>query len=153
MNLLHLTDTLTIVVLSVLWVILLIAFAAFRRKAGGKYLDEVVSRLKSQEIVNRLDPNQVATHVWVTCLLDTAFPACYGLCLASIIFRFAETDRIWVAFPIGLTVVADYLENVTHLTALRTRKVPYAKPIFSIVKWVFFVFSAVIALSVWGFAK
>ncbi|MBD3672660.1 MAG: hypothetical protein HUJ26_03945 [Planctomycetaceae bacterium] len=131
-----LMDSQTTEVLSVVCAVLMVVFLVFRRAAGGKYLDELISRSKSQKLIDRLTPPQITTHLWVTRVLDTAFPTCYGLWLASIILRSTGSDRLWFLLPIVLAVIADYLENWSHVTALKTKEVPRSKTIYSISKWV-----------------
>ena len=140
------THTTTIVALAAVCVVFLLLFATFRRAAGGKYLDELISRSKSQTLVDDLKPTQVATHIWVTRVLDTMFPACYGLCLAAITLRFSSTANVWLILPIIFAVSADYLENWSQLTALETKRVPSTKPLFSAAKWTCLGLSIVIAL-------
>jgi hypothetical protein len=131
------THTNTIVALVTATGLLLLSFAACRHAAGGKYLDELISRTKSQELVDQLKPSQVTSHIQVTLVLDTLFPACYGLCLVAITLRFSGPDRTWLlTVPVVLLVFADYLENWSQLVALRTKRVPSTKPLFSIAKWI-----------------
>ena len=147
------THTTTIVALSTVCTVLLLMFAVFRRAAGGRYLDEVVSRSKSQGLVDQLTPSQVRAHIWVTSVLDTMFPACYGLWLTSITLRLAGAERTWLIIPAVLAVTADYLENWSQMTALRTNRVPCTKPIFSASKWMFLGLAITIASLAWLFLR
>lgn len=146
-----LTQTTTIVAFAAICVVLLLLFGAFRRAAGGKYLDELISRSKSQSLIDQLKPTQVTAHIWVTRVLDTMFPACYGLCLAAITLRFSGTANVWLILPVVFAVSADYLENWSQLTALETGRVPSTKPLFSAAKWICLGLSIVIASCAWLF--
>ncbi|NND96816.1 MAG: hypothetical protein HKN47_05745 [Pirellulaceae bacterium] len=84
------------------------------------------------------DP-QVTAHLYVTVCLDTVFPVCYGLILAGSALRTSLLDGIWPVLPAACAVLFDYMENMTHFIALRTRKVPKIKPLLSILKWTFLV--------------
>ena len=145
------THTTTIVAFATVCTLLLLFFAAFRRAVGGKYLDELISRSKSQALVDRLTPTQVTAHIWATRVLDTMFPAFYGLCLAAITLRFSGTERGWLAIPVVLAVSADYLENWSQLTALKTKRVPSTKPLFSTAKWTCLGLAIAIASCTWLF--
>lgn len=145
------THSITIVAFAAVCVVLLLLFATFRRAAGGKYLDELISRSKSQKLVDQLEPTQATSHIRVTRVLDTMFPACYGLCLAAITLRFSGATNVWLILPVVSAVSADYLENWSHLTALKTKRVPRTKPLFSAIKWTCLGVSIVIASCAWLF--
>ena len=56
--------------------------------------------------------------------------------LISLTLRFASSDaRTWMLVLVFLAVAADYLENWTHVTALKNGKVPRSKSLFSAAKW------------------
>ena len=132
-----LTDTVTLLLLAIASGLCLFSFALFRHAIGGKYLDQVCSLHRARDIVTEMTALQVKRHLLITTYLDTIFPVCYGLLLAGLAFRFSPLNGLWQAFPAAIAVLFDFMENSTHFIALKTRKVPKTKPLFSVLKWKF----------------
>ena len=139
-----LTNTVTIVLLTIASGGCLLIFALFWRAIGGKYLDGVCSLRRAKKIVADMTELQARKHLWVTTYLDTIFPVCYGLLLAGLAIRFSSKNTLWQALPAAFAVLFDFMENRTHFIALKTKialntiKIPKTKPLFSILKWIFF---------------
>lgn len=132
-----LTNTVTLLLLAIVSGGGLLGFALFRRAIGGQYLDEVCSLRRARDIVTEMTELQAKRHLWITTYLDTIFPVCYGLILAGLAFRFSPPNGLWPALPATFAVLFDFMENSTHFIALKTRKVPKTKPLFSVLKWIF----------------
>jgi hypothetical protein len=49
--------------------------------------------------------------------------------------RTSPPNGIGPVLPAAFAVLFDYMENLTHFIALKRRKVPRIKPLFSILKW------------------
>lgn len=132
-----LQNTLTIASFGVACIGCVIGFVLCRGAVGGKYLDQVCSLKKAQEIVDGLSQGQAKKHLLVTCCLDTAFPVCYGLFLAGLALRVSPLHGVPSVLPALFAVLSDFCENATHVLAIKNGKVPRLKPLFSILKCIF----------------
>lgn len=132
-----LTNTVTLVLLAIASGGCLFSFALFRHAIGGNYLDQVCSLHRARDIVAEMTELQAKRHLWGTTYLDTIFPVSYGLLLAGLALRYSPINSLWQTLPAAIAVLFDFMENLTHYIAIKTRKVPKAKPLFSVVKWIF----------------
>ena len=145
------TNMTTIACLALINGLLLFLFVTFRHAVGGKYLDELISHSKSQKLVDQLTSSQVSAHIYATCLLDTVFPACYGLLFVTLMLRFAGLENGWLSIaPVVVAVIADYLENWAHAIALRTKRVPKTKSIVTSAKWACLASAIAVAALSWS---
>lgn len=144
-----LQSTVTITSFGVACIGCIVGFVLCRGAVGGKYLDEVCSLQKAQALVDGLSHGQAKKHLLVTCCLDSAFPVCYGLCLAGFALRVSPLHGVWPLLPALFAVLSDFCENATHIIALKKGKVPRLKPLFSVLKWIFF--SVAVGLPVLSF--
>ena len=133
-----LQSTLTIASFGVACIGCIVGFVLCRGAVGGKYLDSVCSLEKAQALVDGLSQGQAKKHLLVTCSLDSAFPVCYGLGLAGLALRVNPLHGVWPVLPALFAVLSDFCENATHVLALKNGKVPRLKPLFSVLKWIFF---------------
>lgn len=134
-----LTNTITLASLAIACVCCIVGFALCRRGVGGKYLDEICSLPRAQALVDGLSDEQARKHLYVTCCLDTIFPICYGLMFAGAALRVSPLNGLWPALPAALAGFCDLMENSTHLFALTKKRVSRMKPLFSVLKFTFFI--------------
>jgi hypothetical protein len=121
-----------------------LCFLLCRTAVGGKYLDEIVwSVQKAQALVDRMSHGQRTKHLLVTCVLDSAFPVFYGLCLAGWALRVSPLEGVWSVLPAIFAVLFDVCENGTHVFALTKGKVPRLKPLFTVLKFTFIIIAAI----------
>ncbi len=95
------------------------AFMPVEGWTGGVPLDMIQSGDAAMARLAGMTAEQKQAHVWVTALLDSAYPLAYGAFLAGFAARFSPPSwRPWIAWPALATVIADFAENGFQIAAL-----------------------------------
>jgi hypothetical protein len=136
-----------------LTILIFAAFGAFAPAVGGQFLDMVSTEADSRAVFEAMTPEQRNNHLWLTILLDTAFPLCFGLLFAGMAWRFFGKWGPFAALPGFAVLIVDLTENT--LQAITLSGAAYlldAKAWVSPLKMILFYLAALIALVAAGIA-
>ena len=95
-----------------------LGFGIFADSYGGVLMDLAMDEEGALATLAGLTPEQKNSHFWVTVLLDSAYPLCYGAFFVGAIARLAGKHRVWAIWPNLIGVDCDYAENIVQAMAL-----------------------------------
>ena len=114
----YLSSTKAITTSFVLMLLCGLGFGIFADSYGGVLLDLAMDEEGTLATLAGLTPEQKTGHFWVTVLLDSAYPLCYGAFFVGAIARLAGPHRTWAIWPSLIGVDCDYVENIVQAFAL-----------------------------------
>ncbi len=139
--------------LFVLTIVIFLAFGALAPMVGGQFLDMVSAPAETRAVFEAMTPSERRAHFWITVLLDTAFPLCFGLLFAGMAWRFFGKRGPVAAIPGFAVLVVDLTENTLQaITLSGAAYVLEAKQWVSPLKMNLFYLAALIALGAAGIA-
>ncbi len=128
-------------------------FAAFSPAVGGQYLDMISDPETARGVLAGMGAGERQAHLWVTLLLDTAYPLSFGLLFAGLAWRFFGTSGRVAAIPGFAVIIADLTENMIQALALSgLADVLAAKAWVTPLKFGLFALAAGLALIALGIA-
>ena len=134
-----------LIAMTILVVILTYGFSYFNRLVGDTYLDTLASSDKVQKTIRLMSPAQRRAHFWITATLDTIYPIAYGGLLIGFAMCMAGRYKRWAIIATFITIVADFLENVVQMLALKgNTTVIAAKALLTPVKYISLLFAVVL---------
>lgn len=101
--------------LFVLTIVLGAGFGLFAPAVGGQFLDMVSAPEEVQAVLAAMTPGERKAHLWLTVLMDTAFPLSFGLLFAGLAYRFLGS---LAALPGFAVLIVDLTENTIQALAL-----------------------------------
>ncbi len=113
-----LTRTPVIWTLFVLQILIGFGFFVFRDAAGGQLLDMLNTGDAARATIAGMTEAQRTAHIWITILLDTAYPLVLGGFLAAMALRFFGNFGKLAALPAFAAIVVDLTENMIQVLAL-----------------------------------
>jgi len=114
----YLSSNKAITISFVLMVLCGIGFGVFSGSYGGVLMDLAMDEEGALATLAGLTPEQKTSHFWVTVLLDSAYPLCYGAFFVGAIARLAREHRVWAIWPSLIGVDCDFVENTVQAMAL-----------------------------------
>jgi len=102
----------------ILMVLCSLGFLVFTGAVGGQFLDMALNEQGAQATLASMTAEQKNNHFWVTVLLDSAYPLCYGAFYVGAIARLAGEHRRWAIWPNLIGIDCDYAENIVEAMAL-----------------------------------
>jgi len=102
----------------ILMVLCSIGFLVFAKAVGGQFLDLATNEAGALATLANMTAEQKTNHFWVTVLLDSAYPLCYGAFYVGAIARLAGKHRVWAIWPNLIGIDCDYAENIVEAIAL-----------------------------------
>jgi len=104
--------------LFVLTVVIFLVFGALAPIVGGQFLDMVSAPAETRAVFEAMTPGERTAHLWVTVLLDTAFPLSFGLLFAGMAWRFFGKFGRFAAIPGFAVLIVDLTENTLQAITL-----------------------------------
>ena len=139
--------------LFMLTVVLTLAFGLFAPMVGGQFLDMLSAPADASAAFNAMTAEQKSTHFWITVLMDTAYPLCFGLFFAGMAWRFFGKFGPLAAIPGFAVLIVDLTENTLQaITLSGAAYVLEPKEWISPLKMNLFYLAALIALVAAGIA-
>jgi len=114
----YLASNRAIVISFVLMVLCGLGFGIFSADYGGVLLDEAMSEAGALATLADMTTAEKNSHFWITVLLDSAYPFCYGAFFIGAIARLAGEHRVWAIWPNIIGVDCDFVENIVQAMAL-----------------------------------
>jgi len=139
--------------LFVLMIAITFAFAVLAPMVGGQFLDMASTPADTRALFDAMSPGQKTAHFWITALLDTAYPLCFGLFFAGMAWRFFGKWGPFAAVPGFAVLIVDLTENTLQaITLSGAAYVLDAKEWVTPLKMNLFYAAALIALIAAGIA-
>ena len=104
--------------LFVLTVGITLAFGALAPMVGGQFLDMVSVPADTRAVFDAMTPSERSAHFWITVLMDTAYPICFGLFFAGMAWRFFGKLGPFAAIPGFAVLIVDLTENTLQAITL-----------------------------------
>jgi len=114
----YLSSNKAIAISFVLMVLCGLGFGVFADSYGGVLMDLAMDEKGALATLASLTEKQQTSHFWVTVLLDSAYPLCYGAFFIGAIARLAGEHRVWAIWPNLIGVDCDFAENIVQAMAL-----------------------------------
>ena len=99
-------------------VLITFGFSALAPMVGGQFLDMVRTGAGAQALLAGMTGPQRTAHLWITLLLDTAYPLAYGGFFAGMALRFFGRFGRLASLPAFATMIVDLTENTVQTLAL-----------------------------------
>lgn len=132
--------------LFVLTVVITVAFLSMAPMIGGQFLDMVSKPADTRAVLEAMTPSERTMHFWITVLMDTAYPICFGLFFAGMAWRFFGKWGPFAAIPGFAVLIVDLTENTLQaITLSGAAYVLEPKEWVSLLKMNLFYFAAAIA--------
>ena len=139
--------------LFVLTVGITLAFGALAPMVGGQFLDMVSVPADTRAVFDAMTPSERSAHFWITVLMDTAYPLCFGLFFAGMAWRFFGKFGPVAAIPGFAVLIVDLTENTLQaITLSGSAYLLEPKAWISPLKMNLFYLAALIALVASGIA-
>lgn len=136
-----------------LTVLITLAFGALAPQVGGQFLDMLSAPAETRATFEAMSAEQKTAHFWITVLMDTAYPLCFGLFFAGMAWRFFGKWGPLAAIPGFAVLVVDLTENTLQaITLSGAAYVLEPKAWVSPLKMNLFYLAALIALVAAGIA-
>jgi len=114
----NLSSTRAITISFILMVLCGLGFGVFSGATGGVLLDQEMTEASTRAALAGMSAAEKTSHFWITVLLDSAYPICYGAFFIGVIARLAGDHRVWAIWPNIIGVGCDYVENTVQAMAL-----------------------------------
>lgn len=117
------------------FVLLVIGFQVSRPLVGGVLLDELHGGATVVNALTAMSTDQLWQHLAVTMGLDFLFPVVYGVLFGGIIIRSFREYSPALLLPVVILLIADVLENLSHIAMLIMVLVPVDINQLSFLAW------------------
>ncbi len=101
-----------------LTVLITLAFGVLAQQVGGQFLDMLSAPAETRATFEAMNAEQKTSHFWITVLMDTAYPLCFGLFFAGMAWRFFGKWGPLAAIPGFAVLVVDLTENTLQAITL-----------------------------------
>lgn len=119
---------------------------------SGRPLDFVISQAGLEHVVGLYSAQDVASHLWLTSRVDTAFPFVYGAFFYFALKRYAPAPWVYLlVFWVAVGIIFDFTENVAIMNILNGETDYALKTVFTRAKFVFLTVPALYCT--WQFIK
>ena len=108
----------TLWVLFALTVILTFSFSFVAEQNQMSFLDAISSPEEAKQLVASLSEEQKQVHIWVTAVLDVAYPLVYGMFFAGVALASFRHFGFFLAIPSFLVIPVDIAEGMVQIYGL-----------------------------------